>query len=269
MTDSTKASTKKFKIGGVAVKAAQVVRYPEKLFLLILIFGLLTIVGGLWYWRVHIYKAFVVNQLTDQTTKQSADKAIDDYNKLLADQQKDTDKDGLSDYFEINIYKTSPYLPDTDSDGISDKEEIDQGTNPNCPEGKDCSLITPSQNEGTDLKTQADSLLPSTTNSFDFGLQVGQEMRKLLLQSGVDSKILDQVTDTELAQLYQQVVAEGNDSQTSQSDENLSGGEKKLDASTIRSLLKQNGVDENILNQLTDEQLIELYQEALQAANSQ
>ena len=35
---------------------------------------------------------------------------------------KDTDKDGLSDYDELNFYKTSPYLEDSDSDGFSDKE---------------------------------------------------------------------------------------------------------------------------------------------------
>lgn len=51
---------------------------------------------------------------------------------------KDTDRDGLSDYAEISIYKTSPYLADSDSDGIPDAIEIAQGTNPNCPTGQNC-----------------------------------------------------------------------------------------------------------------------------------
>lgn len=51
---------------------------------------------------------------------------------------KDTDRDGLSDYAEISIYKTSPYLADSDSDGIPDAIEIAQGTNPNCPTGQTC-----------------------------------------------------------------------------------------------------------------------------------
>lgn len=57
---------------------------------------------------------------------------------LLELQAKDTDKDGLSDYDEIYIYKTSPYLSDTDSDGYLDKEEIDTGHDPLCPVGQDC-----------------------------------------------------------------------------------------------------------------------------------
>lgn len=51
---------------------------------------------------------------------------------------KDTDRDGLSDYAELHIYKTSPYLADSDSDGIPDAIEIAQGTNPNCPTGQTC-----------------------------------------------------------------------------------------------------------------------------------
>ena len=50
----------------------------------------------------------------------------------------DSDKDGISDADEVNIYKTSPYLPDSDSDGISDKDELAAGTDPNCPAGKTC-----------------------------------------------------------------------------------------------------------------------------------
>src|SRR3989338_6817300 len=42
----------------------------------------------------------------------------------------DSDKDGLSDFDELNVYKTSPYLADTDSDGISDKVEIDAFEDP-------------------------------------------------------------------------------------------------------------------------------------------
>lgn len=44
--------------------------------------------------------------------------------------QIDTDRDGLSDYDEINIYHTNPYNPDTDKDGIPDGEEIRRGRNP-------------------------------------------------------------------------------------------------------------------------------------------
>lgn len=50
----------------------------------------------------------------------------------------DTDHDGLSDYDELYVYRTSPFLTDSDSDGIPDGVEVARGTDPNCPEGKVC-----------------------------------------------------------------------------------------------------------------------------------
>ncbi|MEA2064718.1 MAG: hypothetical protein U9O66_00255 [Patescibacteria group bacterium] len=48
---------------------------------------------------------------------------------------RDTDNDGLDDYYEVRIYKTDPLNPDTDGDGYSDGEEVKAGYNPN-GEGK-------------------------------------------------------------------------------------------------------------------------------------
>ena len=45
----------------------------------------------------------------------------------------DSDKDGLSDYDEVTIYKSSRYKKDTDGDGYTDKEEVDSGFNPSGP----------------------------------------------------------------------------------------------------------------------------------------
>ncbi len=42
----------------------------------------------------------------------------------------DSDKDGVSDYDEINIYRTNPKAEDTDKDGASDGKEIILRTNP-------------------------------------------------------------------------------------------------------------------------------------------
>ncbi|MEI6529362.1 MAG: CAP domain-containing protein [Candidatus Falkowbacteria bacterium] len=42
----------------------------------------------------------------------------------------DSDKDGLSDWEEINIYGSNPHDEDTDGDGVDDGEEVLQGRNP-------------------------------------------------------------------------------------------------------------------------------------------
>lgn len=45
----------------------------------------------------------------------------------------DTDKDGISDYDEVNIYNTDPFVADTDADGFIDGSEILSGFDPNDP----------------------------------------------------------------------------------------------------------------------------------------
>ena len=101
---------------------------------LLLVFALIVIGLGFLQMRNTIYGPFVL-RLPDTTA---------DYKMAFSDettrlQMIDTDHDGLTDYDELNIYGTSPYLPDTDSDGIDDKFEIDKGTDPNCAEGQVCS----------------------------------------------------------------------------------------------------------------------------------
>lgn len=46
---------------------------------------------------------------------------------------RDTDRDGISDFDEVIIYKTDPTNPDTDGDSFSDGVEIATGYNPNDP----------------------------------------------------------------------------------------------------------------------------------------
>lgn len=43
---------------------------------------------------------------------------------------KDTDKDELDDYEEVNVYHTDPLNPDTDADGMTDGAEVKAGRNP-------------------------------------------------------------------------------------------------------------------------------------------
>ncbi len=48
----------------------------------------------------------------------------------LSDQSIDTDADGLTDYKEINTFKTDPKKKDTDDDGFADGYEVMKGYNP-------------------------------------------------------------------------------------------------------------------------------------------
>jgi len=102
--------------------------------------GLAALVLSVWYVRATITAPFRVSTSSLVTTR-STFQSSSDAREAEALKQKDTDHDGLSDYAEINIYKTSPYLADSDSDGIPDAIEIAQGTDPNCPKGQTCGGI--------------------------------------------------------------------------------------------------------------------------------
>ncbi len=61
----------------------------------------------------------------------------------------DTDKDGLSDYDELYVFHTSPFLADSDSDGTNDGTEVAAGADPNCPKGKICRQVVVSGTAST------------------------------------------------------------------------------------------------------------------------
>jgi len=132
---------------------------------------------------------------------------------------KDTDGDGLNDWDELNIYKTSPYLEDGDSDGFSDGEEIKNDKDPNCPVGRDCGaqdpLIIP-ENEPTETpaapipsQTVEDSTVaPSeqSAQSILSGQGDAKALRELLISSGMDKTMLDAISDEELMKFYQETL---------------------------------------------------------------
>jgi len=132
---------------------------------------------------------------------------------------KDTDGDGLTDWDELNIYGTSPYLEDSDSDGIPDKEEIEAGADPNCPAGRDCSALADISSESSEeaSSTELDLNLGSTgeelTSDQEKILQdilAGQvdasALREMLLESGMDQETLNQISDEDLLASYKEVL---------------------------------------------------------------
>lgn len=130
---------------------------------------------------------------------------------------KDTDKDGLSDYDELYVYNTSPYLEDSDSDGFTDKQEIDSGNDPNCPAGRVCnSLITGEAESGpaTASSTLGENLVsqtPAQTITGSSSLDAVKDLdattlRQLLLKAGMDKTMLDKISDEQLMQSYSEML---------------------------------------------------------------
>ncbi len=144
---------------------------------------------------------------------------------LLELQNQDTDKDGLSDYDEMYIYKTSPYLPDTDSDGYLDKEEIDGGFDPLCPKGQDCRGVeTGNEAEVEQLnvpappEAQPGSLEDKPSSNEKLPQEVIDELnkltpdqvRELLRSSGqlTEEQLneIEQIDDKTLMEIYREVL---------------------------------------------------------------
>ena len=127
----------------------------------------------------------------------------------------DTDGDGIND--ELNIYKTSPYLEDSDSDGFSDFEEIKNEKDPNCPSGRDCYDVDPLANTTAEDEAEIDKEHLQETFEQEEGSNLDQipegiedidanTLRALLLESGVEKSILDQLSDTDLLETLQEVL---------------------------------------------------------------
>lgn len=190
-------------------------------------FGFLIII----IWSVQ-FKKIISQPFAYQPNKQPA--ANEQFNNACPNGQcnqseedlknKDTDGDGLSDWDELNIYNTSPYLEDSDSDGFSDKQEIDNNKDPNCPAGRDCydqdfsSIQTNNENQAGSSVERGNGFL--------------QELNK----------------------------AAGN--QTDVGDISFSQMEN-LDAATLRQILKEAGMSEELLNQISDEELLKTWQEVI------
>jgi hypothetical protein len=133
---------------------------------------------------------------------------------------KDTDKDGLSDYDELNIYKTSPYLEDSDSDSFSDKEEINNDKDPNCPVGSDCVNFkageevatedekqnNPSSNSNTTAPAAPTNTPTSTVDINTLKSLDAPTLRQLLLDKGMDKTMLDNISDADLLKSFSEVL---------------------------------------------------------------
>jgi hypothetical protein len=161
-----------------------------------------------------LYAGLKTNQTNDTLSNNANDEEL---------KAKDTDSDGLNDFDELNLYKTSPYLADSDSDTFSDKSEIDSGNDPNCPKGKNCFLSSDQTNQGNDSLSSGE-ILNNT-------LQAPSSVASPSVSGGLTAEQKKAIQDTL--------------------------GDKINDAPTIRTLLSQLGMDKATLDALSDQQIIE------------
>lgn len=141
----------------------------------------------------------------------------------------DVDSDGLTDYDETYVYKTSAYLADTDSDGADDRTEIFGGKNPNCPEGKACAgivadaagatgadpagLAGPLGGSNIVTSGMADTSIQSKDDLVAyFNTLTSDQIRIALVQSGVPQETVDGLDDAKLRELFNLAIGQASSS---------------------------------------------------------
>lgn len=182
---------------------------------------------------------------------------------ILDQQQKDTDLDGLSDYDELNLYNTSPYLEDTDSDGFTDFEELNNGHDPNCPGNNICQTgFQPLDNQAI---VPVFSSLPDVS---DTQLDVNT-IRQIFITSGMSASNIAQLTDEEIMFLFNQAVS-GNEgsqllNQVSTISPEIYAQISNLSGSQIRELLIEQGASVDELSLFSDDELKEIFLDNLES----
>lgn len=198
-------------------------------FTLLLIFAIMSVSLGVLQIRNTLYAPFA---LGDSVPGDISSK-IDPINAL---RYRDTDGDGLSDFDELYIYHTSPYLYDTYSLGMSDKQMIEKGINP-CPNGQDCSNpvisgigVPTSTQDDTVANAVANGLVSAGAENAALGaaptdlskiLSDPTQVRQLLIQDGVPSSTLAQISDSDLMAMVTQTLTSSTTASNISSIESL------------------------------------------------
>ena len=188
---------------------------------------------------------------------------------------KDTDKDGLSDYEESRVTRTSPYIADSDSDGITDGEELKKGTDPNCPQGKTCAAQEPTSPASADLFS---ALKPPSTSPFagstGSSVQLGAnaspaQLRAVLQQSGhIAPDLLAKISDEELLATWRATTTGDKSQIPNPNDQTITNYQLPITKNSLpsvaemRAFLKSQGISEELLKNVSDDQLVKIFQQS-------
>jgi len=190
----------------------------QKIALAVLVFFGLFIIS---IWAMQFKKSLTepfVYKGSDNGTEEVENQELNPNDEAL--KTKDTDIDGLTDWDELNIYKTSPYLEDSDSDSSKDGDEINKGTDPNCPSGQDCTApVQSGASTSTDSLINTNSTSTISTPNLNASGQSEEELKKmleggmnatslrqLLINSGMDKQVLGKISDNDLMNNYQELI---------------------------------------------------------------
>lgn len=202
---------------GISVKIQTMASGPQPqeqlVFFAVILGGIAALIFGIAYAKDHITDPLAFEPVHIKTIEEQ------DQAKLEELRTKDTDADKLSDYDELYVWKTSPYIQDSDSDGYDDKTEIESGNDPNCPQGTECrgasSVASDNSDSATLPKSDPLRLLAEPARNQLFGSKPmnfldplsgssPEELRTMLRQLGVPDEQLKQIDDATLLQLYQE-----------------------------------------------------------------
>lgn len=256
--------------------------------ILILSIGFFAIViGGVSMW-INLANPFagIIKQGLEQDRLLAARQQAD----LIAQQTKDTDGDGLSDYDELNRYGASPYLKDSDGDGVDDKAEVARGSDPNCPEGQNCfagNSASADASAGGVPQLQTSVANPAINITPDY-------IRQLMKQNGATDAQLSSLTDEQLMAEFNKYLAANPQiaADLSARGVNINVGAaqpaptlaqpnagnvdlkalninsvadmQKLTGPQIRQLMIDSGASASVLAQVTDDQLKTMFLAQLQ-----
>jgi len=179
------------------------------------VFGLsflAVVILGVWVWQFNsrLSGPFEPNKEELAAAQQAAKEKEE---AALLEKSKDTDGDGLIDWDEINVYKTSPYLKDTDGDGISDFDEVRAGTDPLCAEGSNCGLLATNPEDTNTGDAEIPSIAPASLVDEELlilalsGEGDAKTMRQILLQGGADPDQVNLLSDEDLMLMYKEILA--------------------------------------------------------------
>lgn len=182
------------------------------LFLLV-IFTLTTVLFGLNQLYGGLYEGTQLGDNVKSISGAAKEEQLRAVAQMLAQNSTDSDGDGLSDYDEIYLYKTSAYLKDTDGDGIDDRQELEQGNDPTCHKDKGCGSgevkpVLPLY-QGADIPQFPITGLPAELP--DQSTMTPVDLRALLEQSGFPKDQLNRLTDEDLMQTWSEVFVRGEE----------------------------------------------------------